>query len=91
MLKYHDGRRAALAYALKNNFVQRSSFVQTIEGNGATRRARNTYAERMCVDGRAELYPFLDDQGLARRVFLIGLKPTLTDGGVVFKAIAASP
>jgi hypothetical protein len=87
MIRYHDGRRRGLAYALKTDFVQRINFIKTTTKNGKTRTSRNTIAQRMSPDGRAELLPFLDREGLAARVFLIGVRPVQTAGGVVISPI----
>ena len=85
MVRYHDGRRRGLAYALKTDFVQRINFIKATTKNGKTRTSRNTIAQRMSADGRAELLPFLDREGLAARVLLIGVRPVRTSGGVFIR------
>jgi hypothetical protein len=71
-----DGRDEALAYALKSDFHRRV----TLYSNGQ----RNTSEQELRVAERMDLYPYLNSVGLHARVFLLGVRPTMTEHGVSF-------
>lgn len=70
-----DGNERALLYALKPNFVRRVTY---IDGKGR----QNTRDDRLREYETAELALFLDTNGLASRVFVIGARPTMTRDGI---------
>jgi len=76
-----DGDPAALAYALKTNFVRRVSITTTNKKNRVTRKIRNTRAQRLRAIERTELYRFLHNSGLSSRFFLLGCRVTRTNDG----------
>lgn len=80
MIKSFDGNLAGLAYALKTTFVRRVSFLHIDQDREL--QYRNTSDQPLRISERLQLYPFLDQQGLAARVFLMGLRPTKTDDGI---------
>jgi hypothetical protein len=69
-----DGRSEALAYALKSEFKRRV----TVHANGR----RNTSEQDLRVAERLALYQYLNSIGLDQRVFLLGVRPTMTDLGI---------
>jgi len=82
MVKPYDGNPDGAAYALKSTFNRRVSYVQEKVVDGVTRTCRNTSNQPLRVAERVELYPFLNQQGLASRIFLMGIRPTRTDQGI---------
>jgi hypothetical protein len=75
-----DGRTNAIAYALKNTFVRRASYKTKYRWGRDPHY--NTRDLALRVNEKKELLLFLDRQGLHRRLFLIGVRPTLTAEGV---------
>jgi hypothetical protein len=91
MVKPYDGNVEALAYALKTEFKRRVSYVQEKLVDGVKRTCSNTSNQSLRVAERLELYPFLDSQGLAARVFLMGVRPTRTDQGISLVKLNSKP
>ena len=75
-----DGRNEALAYALKMTFKRRVSIYQM----KSRIRLRNTSEQDLRVAERIPLYQYLDSVGLHARVFLLGVRSTMTDRGMSF-------
>jgi hypothetical protein len=75
-----DGRREALAYALKTTFKRRVSVFKKKALGG--RLKRNTSEQDLRVSELIPLYQYLDSIGLHSRVFLLGARPTMTDRGI---------
>jgi hypothetical protein len=78
-IMHWDGRKEALAYALKTSFKRRVS----VYNKATSRRGqqRNTSEQDLRVAERISLYQYLDSIGLHDRVFLLGARPTMTEFG----------
>jgi hypothetical protein len=75
-----DGRNEGLAYALKTSFKRRVSVRQKRRSGNV--QHRNTSEQDLRVAERIPLYQYLDSIGLHARVFLLGVRPTMTDRGI---------
>ena len=82
-----DGAPAGWAYEFKPNFVRRVSYSSERMVNGVLRPCRNTSDQPLRVTERLELLPFLNDLGLAGRLFLIGARTTNTLWGIAIVPI----
>jgi hypothetical protein len=86
-----DRDLSALGYALKTRFHRRVSYEQEKPYRDETRICRNTRSLPLRAKERLELYQFLDQVGLARRVFLLGARPTRTDDGISIVRLGRRP
>jgi hypothetical protein len=77
-----DRDLAALGYALKTRFKRRESYEHERPYRDGTRICRNTRSLPLRAKERLELFQFLDQVGLAARVFLLGARPTRTEAGI---------
>lgn len=89
LVKKFDGNLAGLAYAYKPTFKRRVGYVQTKTTNGVTRTCSNTSEQPLRVFERLQLWQFLDQQGLASRVVLIGVRPTRVQTGISLTKIGS--
>lgn len=88
VVKFFDGKKVGLAYALKSNFVKR----ETYYANNAHRDDRTGCANTRNRELRGEAWAlvmiFLDQIGLDERLFLLGLKKIISKEKVRIRPIA---
>ena len=88
LVKKFDGNLAGLAYAYKPTFKRRVGYAQTKTINGETRICSNTSEQPLRVFEHLQLLQFLDKQGLASRVVLMGARPTRVQTGIAITKIS---
>jgi hypothetical protein len=82
MIKPFDGNLHGLAYLWKPDIKRRVKYLQEKRRKGKKRYCFNTSEQSLRVKERIQLQDFLNPQGLASRVFLLGARPTRTDEGI---------
>ena len=65
------------SYAFKIVFPRRVGYDAVKEGNGVTRKCRETSRDKLRVQERLELFIYLDQCGLANRFIFRGAKPVI--------------
>jgi hypothetical protein len=83
LTKKCDGSPKAISYALKTDFVQRIAYRGNAHGNGNARSSWKTRKVSLRPVDHARLLVWLDSVGLAARLYLRGVRMTMTRNGVV--------
>ena len=83
VLSWNQNPRA-LAYAIKADFNLRVSYEYTRKTADGVRTGQNSRNLPLRVPERLELFTFLNEVGLAARLFLLGVRPTRTNLGFTF-------
>ena len=73
------------SYAFKIVFPRRVGYDAVKEGNGVTRKCRETSRDKLRVQERLELFIYLDQCGLANRFIFRGAKPVIRSSGVTIE------
>jgi hypothetical protein len=78
--KHFDNTKYGVSYTLKTDFYRRTA-----------RDGGSPWQTKLRCEERRELYPFLDQIGLADRIVFWGAKPVLKTGKVIIAPIARQP
>jgi hypothetical protein len=80
------------SYAWKIHFKRRIGYDDIKQRkDGEVRKCRNTSTDKLRAAERLELFLFLNDIGLAARIFLLGAKPLIASTNVKIRRTASLP
>jgi hypothetical protein len=86
-IKAYDGSPEAISYAFKTEFVRRIAYRGRTSTNGKSRECWMTRKVSLPPVDHADLLVWLDSIGLARRLYLRGVRMTVTKNGVALARI----
>jgi hypothetical protein len=82
-----DGSLKAISYALKTEFIQRIAYQATTTRNGKSRSYWTTRKVSLRPVDHVRALQWLDSLGLAQRLYLRGVRMTLTTNGVALAKV----
>jgi hypothetical protein len=82
-----DGSPEAISYAFKTEFVQRIAYRGTATTNGKRRKYWTTRKVSLSPIDHADLLVWLHSIGLAQRLYLRGVRMTMTTNGVALAKV----
>jgi hypothetical protein len=77
-----DGSLEAISYAFKTEFIQRIAYQATTTKNGKSRKYWTTRKVSLRPVDHVQALLWLDSIGLAQRLYLLGVRMTMTSNGV---------